>query len=897
MTGGHEPRAMPKLGAAGLVVDDRYRLEELLGAGGFGEVWRATQEVEGESVRAVALKLMPAAGTLGEGTPAPASGSDGSHDWLNEVRAVRELRCESVTTIYDVGVAREPRVAFIAMELLHGQTLAQRLERGPIYWRRALAIARDIAAALDACHRVDVFHCDLKPQNVFLTATGRVCVVDFGIASLGAESPRRNPGAGLQPSAADATGAMAEDELPDVLALGSAGSHRVLGTPGYIPPEGYGGEAPGAASDAYALGVLLYQSIAGRLPYGVDADGDATTAHGARRLRTALAAATTRGDLVPLASAAPDTPQAVLSLVGELLALEPSARPSRELLARFEDVWQRPHGPPDPPYIGLESFDERRSGYIAGRDADIAAITSKLANARAIVLSGPSGCGKSSLAVAGVTARIDQELLDGRDGWHAVIIRPTTGRDELQVVAAATSNADRLVGTVVVIDQLEEVLALEEAARTRMCDALATLAEGSGWVRVGAETFGPGDPIKVVATVRDDLFGRVAALPELRRVPEQNLYTVRGVEPNAVAEIVAGPARRAAYGLEHEAEVVAEATTVLHDDPSALPLVQFALTRWWEERDQDRRILPEAAWRSIGGIEGALAEAAQTLYDSLSEAERTHLRAVLLQLFRADGTRVRVAEDEVAHDPAARRLLEQRLVRRLVRRHVDADDRATLEVVHEALGRRWPLLRSWLEETRAERELLQYVALESTRWERAGRPAEMLWAGDRLIAALRHEAQAGDARPFIRASERHERRRRTLRRMLIAVAFAVLGAAVVLLALGYRDAEDARDRAETAYRTLEDERAARTEVLRQYVEQRAVLEAKAKEIEEMETEAERLRQQRDLAEKQADLAKLESLRAQLRETEQRKQGAKRDLQKQKMNEQKAYDPLQGLEGL
>lgn len=237
-----------RLGRPGQVVDGRYRLEDKLGAGGFGEVWRASQEVEGESVRDVALKILIAPPDE-SGTPRTAktkastgsSAGDG-RGWLNEVRAIREVHCDAVTTIYDVGIAREPRVAFIAMELLCGETVHDRLERaGPIYWRRALAIAREIARALTACHAVDVAHCDLKPHNVFLTEAGRVCVLDFGIAALGAEAGR-SAGQSIQsmPAATDemfldGTGAVSLDELPDATPLESG--MTLVGTPATSRPR------------------------------------------------------------------------------------------------------------------------------------------------------------------------------------------------------------------------------------------------------------------------------------------------------------------------------------------------------------------------------------------------------------------------------------------------------------------------------------------------------------------------------------------------------------------------------------------------------------------------------------------------------------------------------------
>ncbi|MCB9560652.1 MAG: serine/threonine protein kinase [Kofleriaceae bacterium] len=178
----HDDGEPPRRGVPGSLIDGRYRLESLVGAGGFGEVWRATHLVDGSDVRTVAIKLLDP----------PGAGGDAG--WLDEVRAVRDVACDAISTIFDVGVARDGTAAFIAMELLEGETLDARLEHGPVPWRRALAIGREVARALAACHRVGVVHCDLKPQNVFLCGSGRVCVLDFGIAALGGRAASPQPG-------------------------------------------------------------------------------------------------------------------------------------------------------------------------------------------------------------------------------------------------------------------------------------------------------------------------------------------------------------------------------------------------------------------------------------------------------------------------------------------------------------------------------------------------------------------------------------------------------------------------------------------------------------------------------------------------------------------------------
>jgi hypothetical protein len=756
-----------RLAASGDLIDGKFRLEERLGSGGFGEVWRARRLVEGGELDEVALKLV---------TP-PAIGDSGGEDWLNEVRAVQKVECRAVAPIYDVGIARDRRVAFICMQLLLGETVADRLARGPVPWRRALAIAREVAQALRACHAVDVMHCDLKPGNVFLRRDGTVFVLDFGVARLGADAPaarRSFRAAGID--AADGTAEVAESELPS--SIPAPLGHKLYGTPGYIAPERYSGESPSPAGDVYALGVMLYRMISGRLPHDVPAAID-SGAHSSREshevLRAQLHDATVKGRLVPLGEQAPP---AVVALIARMTALAPDQRGAAAVVDDIERTWRRPWGVPDPPYVGLEAFAPRRAGWLGGRDGDIAQIAGRLGRERTVCLVGPSGCGKSSLAMAGVGARIDEEMLEGTDGWRTEVVRPSDGDAGLALGGGALA-ADRL-GTVVVVDQLEELLELDDAARGRFAAALVALADDAAPVQVAGRAVG-GPDVRLLATCRDDLFGRVAALPELARVPERSVYTVRGVDPNAMADIIELPAREAGCRLEDAGAVIGEAQRILARDASALPLVQFALTEWWEARDRERNVLGRDAWAKLGGIEGALAQAAQRVHDAFGADDRERMKHVLVQLFRPDGTRVRVAEATVAGTDRGP-VIERMLAARLLRREGDGVE-VTLEVVHEALAQRWPPLHAWLEETRADRELVADLGYQAERWRAAGRTPDLLWRGARVEAAGRVRDRLDPVgREFVDAARGAQRRAtRSRRAVLIGVSALAAVAAVVLV--------------------------------------------------------------------------------------------------------------------
>ncbi|MEV4510676.1 serine/threonine-protein kinase [Dactylosporangium sp. NPDC049525] len=233
---------------------------EPIGEGGMSVVWRAYDEV---LRRRVAVKLLstrlPDAGRL-----------------RAEAQAAALLNHPNVTAVYDYGVAGDE--PFVVMELLDGETLSARLTRGPLHWRAAVEVCAHTAAALSAAHARGLAHRDIKPGNIMLTDTG-VKVVDFGIAAL-AGRPVDGP---------------------------------VVGTPGYLAPERLAGEIGGPAVDVYALGIVLFQSLTGRRPAGVDG--------------------LVRDDVELTVPLVPGMPPEVAALYQECLAVDPGARPSSATLA------------------------------------------------------------------------------------------------------------------------------------------------------------------------------------------------------------------------------------------------------------------------------------------------------------------------------------------------------------------------------------------------------------------------------------------------------------------------------------------------------------------------------------------------------------------------------------
>ena len=298
------------------VIDDKYRLDRLLGRGGMGAVYAALHV---ELERPTAIKLL---------LPDLVSDEQALERFKREARAAARLNHPNVAGTYDFG-SLPGGEAYIVMELVEGETLSERLAAaGALPFGEAALIARQVADGIESAHEGGIVHRDLKPANIIISSdhrgTALVKVLDFGIAKLKETSTTGGPAS-----------------------ITTAGS--IMGTPRYMSPEQCSDHKVDARSDIYSLGVLLYEMLAGRPPF------DAPSA-------MALALKQIQEPPPPLKEARPDVPDALERLVMWALAKDPADRPqtaaefSRALLAAEGSAAPAPPAPsPSPPRPDADS--------------------------------------------------------------------------------------------------------------------------------------------------------------------------------------------------------------------------------------------------------------------------------------------------------------------------------------------------------------------------------------------------------------------------------------------------------------------------------------------------------------------------------------------------------------
>jgi eukaryotic-like serine/threonine-protein kinase len=263
-----------------------YVVERPIGHGGMGAVYLAHHPI---IEKRAAIKLL--SGRVEERLV---------ERLVNEARAVNRIRHEHIVDVFSFGRLTDGR-PYIVMEYLDGEPLEMRLSRGPVSLQEAFAIVEQMADALEATHRVGIVHRDLKPANVFLVRRARrqptVKLLDFGVAKLGSDG---------QSEVATAEGI-------------------VVGTPAYLAPEQAASRPVSAATDVYALGVILFEMVAGQRPF----HGSSSVEIASKHLHETPPRASEVGAVLPAA---------VDDLIARMLAKEPARRPGLAEVRRMAAV-------------------------------------------------------------------------------------------------------------------------------------------------------------------------------------------------------------------------------------------------------------------------------------------------------------------------------------------------------------------------------------------------------------------------------------------------------------------------------------------------------------------------------------------------------------------------------
>lgn len=423
------------------------------------------------------------------------------------------------------------------------------------------------------------------------------------------------------------------------------------------------------------------------------------------------------------------------------------------LKLKVASKWQHDESP----YPGLLAMEEKYAPVFFGRDDDIQtaieALRPSAQQKRFLAIIGPSGSGKSSLARAGIIPALKRGAIPGSQNWVYVppftpgetpfrnlaeklrAANPTLGgtreietrlREDKGLLYALLDTRRDETQIVLLIDQLEEI-----ERRTPRDEATALLA------RIRETLDAPDTPLIVLATLRADFVSACLQYSDLARLLQSGTQLLGVMDRAGLRQAIMGPAHVA--GLQFDDGLVEE---ILDDTKGgdALPLMAYVLEELWKRRADSE--MARSVYREVGGVEGALAQRAQAIYDATPEAEREPLRCAFIELADAnehgDFTRRRVLLDSLPAD--ARPALEQFIQARLLTTY--SNERGTqIEVAHEALLRNWKLMRKWLDSERERLRIRRETELATKEWLRLNRDEGALFRGARLTELIEWEKE------------------------------------------------------------------------------------------------------------------------------------------------------------
>jgi TIR domain len=501
----------------------------------------------------------------------------------------------------------------------------------------------------------------------------------------------------------------------------------------------------------------------------------------ARVIPVILRAVDLRGSPFEKLSALPENGKAITSWDNEDEAFTNVVKGLRQFIDCF---------PADPdsriganPYKGLSAFEEADGDQFFGRKPQIKELWEKFCGfyekdsaTRLLTIYGPSGSGKSSLAMAGLIYELDQRPLPDRKLARVAVLKPNTHpleslklaleriapndhifvkkirdqsltdlnadgvHDGLRQIADTLTEIE-ISPLIVLVDQLEDVFTLCEKPQDRdafIGNLLCAAANRS-------------KRVSVIVTLRSDFLGAVQKYPELDRLIQPQGFFVAAMTVDGLREAITEPAKLAGHPLDlSTVNLLIEQTS---GREGTLPLLQFALTRIWEElAKKEKPKEPAETLKAIGGVGGALAGEAQRIYKSLTPNEQEIARRVFLGLVQlgegTKDTRRRIKLEQLIHqDEQVQKVIDQFASRdtRLITL-ADGNGAKTVEVTHEALFDNWQQLKDWLNDDAARKDLRFQRRLDNAVmvWQEHGRPEGNLWRSPDLDLLLRHHKKHGN---------------------------------------------------------------------------------------------------------------------------------------------------------
>ncbi len=455
-----------------------------------------------------------------------------------------------------------------------------------------------------------------------------------------------------------------------------------------------------------------------------------------------------------------------------------------------------PSGSRPNPYRGLAAFHETEARWFFGRERVVEELIETVTERPFVTIIGASGSGKSSLMGAGLAAAVRAGNVVQFEGWEIVSLSPTARPEEALASAierCETGESPPERGLIILFDQLEELFTMADPwERETLITELVAVFRNSAV------------PARIVATLRADHLEAPLSHVALGPLIGPSLFPIGPLTTSELQRAISLPA--AAVGASVDDELIGELIAEIGTRPNALPLMQFTLTELFDLHGGDDLTLDQ--FRELGGLEGAIARRAETVFGALDDHERAGARTMFAKLasIGEDGSwvrrRVPVRDALTGHDDATE-VLDAFVSARLLAVEVDSISREPfVSMTHEALAREWPRLAGWMEADREAIADLRDLRGSIGPWLASGRDPDRLLRG----ASLARATSAASARPdllstdegeFLAASTQlatsaNRRARRVTAAVAILATVALIGAG-----LAFFQRQDARASAQS----------------------------------------------------------------------------------------------------